>query len=535
MHIGQKIATLAMIGLMSISALFTTTTYAMEKPAYLKSVTYFGDEWPINYWGSEDKDMDANFEKIKADGFNSIILVVPWREFQPGELTQEFNPVAFERLERVMNCAEEHGLWVVLRIGYSWDYYGRAELPKRFTGILEDQGTDRQMWLRYCDAIYQAVSKHPNFHSGFITWEDFWDYVHNLGREYSEKERKRMAKTCGYQDYLKQHYSLEYISEKYERKFYTYSDIYLPYRSSESAALFYEFYDQKLNHLLTQSQTAFPGLSMEVRADADPVYRKDGSMYYYSHEATYPCDGAEYSGLMYSVSMGQRNESDLISAGEALATMSRNMNYLTSVSGKKYYAEQLLYMDSTAQFSYNTQITPEETDDFIRSLAPVLNQTTMGYGLWVYRNYVNNCVYNGQFGLGTTGWQFNGNSSVEDVNGVKMAYLGNGGSITQQLKGRMSGGEYTYVELYAAPEGEYANMKIQTGSQEEALHVTAAGTYEFAFPNSSQYDIRITSEDGVYVDDIRVYTYEQYGRIYDTKGNAQDLADDFRYLNRKLP
>ena len=53
-------------------------------PEYLKSVTYFGDAWPINYWGTEDDNMGANFARIKADGFNSIILVIPWREFQPG-------------------------------------------------------------------------------------------------------------------------------------------------------------------------------------------------------------------------------------------------------------------------------------------------------------------------------------------------------------------------------------------------------------------------------------------------------------------
>lgn len=93
--------------------------YAAEKPAYLKSVTYFGDEWPINYWGSEDENMDAHFEQIKADGFNSIILVIPWREFQPADGNVEFNQAAFDKLHKVMNCAEAHDLWVTLRIGYT--------------------------------------------------------------------------------------------------------------------------------------------------------------------------------------------------------------------------------------------------------------------------------------------------------------------------------------------------------------------------------------------------------------------------------
>lgn len=535
MRIGKKIAMMALIGLMGAAAMGTKTAYAAEKPAYLKSVTYFGDEWPINYWGSEDKDMAANFEKIKADGFNSIILVVPWREFQPADGIQEFNPDAFARLNQVMNCAAEHDLWVVLRIGYSWDYYGKAELPARFEGVINEDGAERRQWLRYCDAIYQAVSVHPNFHSGFITWEDFWDYVHNMSRENTKKTMKKMAWSSGYQKYLNEHYTLEYISEKYGEEFNSYSDIYIPFRHMEATELFFEFYDQMLNGLLADSQTVFPGLSMEVRADGDPVYKEDGSMYYYSHHATYPCDGAEYSALMYSVSMGQRNESDRISAGEALAAMNRNMNSLTSLSGKKYYAEQLLYMDSTEAFSYNTQIHDEETDDFVRALSPVLQQTTMGYGLWVYRNYVNNCVYNGQFGLGTSGWKFYKGSAVEDFNGTKMAHLGEGGIITQELAGRMSGGPAIHVEFYAAPELNNATLRVKLGEEEQKVKIQEGGTYQLTFPWTHHYNLTISTDKRAYVDDIRVYTYEQYGRIYGKDGSEQDLADDFRILNSQLP
>ena len=36
------------------------------------------------------------------------------------------------------------------------------------------------------------------------------------------------------------------------------------------------------------------------------------------------------------------------------------------------------------------------------------------------------------------------------------------------------------------------------------------------------------------MDDIRVYTYEQNGRIYERDGSAGDLAGDFRTLNGEL-
>ena len=91
-------------------------------PEYLKSVTYFGDAWPINFWGTEDDNMEVNFTRIKADGFNSIILVVPWREFQPGDMGNMYNEAAFSKLDKIMKCADDHGLMVTLRIGYCWDY-----------------------------------------------------------------------------------------------------------------------------------------------------------------------------------------------------------------------------------------------------------------------------------------------------------------------------------------------------------------------------------------------------------------------------
>ena len=69
----------------------------------------------------------------------------------------------------------------------------------------------------------------------------------------------------------------------------------------------------------------------------------------------------------------------------------------------------------------------------------------------------------------------------------------------------------------------------------EEVSVTEAGTYKLEFPWNNNYDLTISSDKRTYVDDIRVYTYEQYGRIYDKEGNEQDLADDFRILNSQLP
>lgn len=503
-------------------------------PEYLKSVTYFGDAWPINFWGTEDDNMEVNFTRIKADGFNSIILVVPWREFQPGDMGNMYNEAAFAKLDKIMKCADDHGLMVTLRIGYCWDYSGDASLPDRYSGVVQDGSNDRKLWMDYCKTIYDRVSDYGNFQGGFITWEDFWDYTSNMDRDLTRALSIRMASRSGYQDYLKAHYSLAEVGAVYGKTFNDYSEIWIPERKRPEAKLFFEFYDSFLNKLLEESQEVFPGLSMEVRSDGDPVYQTDGSYTYYSHAATYPCADAEYPALMYSVSLGQQNNSDHISAETALAAFQKNMNSLMEKSGKKYFMEQLLYMDSTEAFSYNTQIEESQVGDFVKNLAPVLKNTTCGYGLWVYRNYVNDCVYNGQFALGTTGWETTGNVEKTEHDGSKAVTLAKDSVISQNVHGRLAQRDKIYVKFWAAPKNGTAKVIFQIGDARKSVQVTGAGNYEFSIPWQANYNLSITTDRNVTLDNVKMYSHEQYGRIYDTDGNEQDLAASFRELNAAL-
>lgn len=541
MHTGTKFlrkaaALLSLCILFGVSGTGQISSEAAERPEYLKSVTYFGDEWPINFWGSEDSDMEENLARIANDGFNSIILVVPWREFQPQTFPMAYNQAAFDKLDAIMDAAARHDLWVVMRIGYTWDYYGNIELPKRFENVMQKDSPDYLGWLDYCRVLYEAASAHENFHSGFITWEDFWDVTYATSREIPMSTRIKMAKKTGYQDYLAEHYTLEEVNKIYRKDFQEFAEVYVPFQKDPSGQLFYEFYDVYLNGFLAESQQVFPGLSMEVRCDGDLIYDLNGNYSYYSHSVTYPCEGADYTALMYSVSLGQRNESDRISADTALEAMKRNLESIYELSKKPLYLEQLLYMDSTAEFSYNTQIEEEQVGDFVSRLAPVLEGPTNGYGLWVYRNYVNNCVYNGQFGLGTEGWSFAADSSVVDVDGTKMARIGGRAGISQKLTGRMNQAEEICVQFYAAPDGKgTSRVTVELGDKVQTVNVTEPKLYQFSIPWQYSYDINISSDQPVLVDNVKVYSYEQYGRIYDTDGKEGDLAVHFRDLNTRLP
>ena len=508
---------------------------AAEKPAYLKSVTYFGDQWPINFWSSEDDEMEANMARIAADGFNSIILVVPWREFQPETDPVAYSDYPFKKLDAIMDCAERHGLWVSLRVGYCWDYAGTSGVPARYTEILKPESRARAAWLDYCRTLYAAASAHGNFYGGFITWEDFWDYTYSLEREIPARERIQMAKDCGYTKYLEERYSIEQVSEAYGAGFSDFSQVYLPYKTHPSASLFYDFYDEFLMNLMKESQAVFPELSMEVRVDGDVIYDGDGNQTYYSHGRTFACEGAPYSAIMYSVSMGQANNYERISAEQALSAMRTHLGNISAIAGgKPLFIEQLLYMDTTAEFSYNAQIEENQVDDYIMGLSPILKDYSNGYGLWVYRNYVNNCVYNAQFALGTKGWTASSGVRAESHDGSQAIALPSGESISQKLLKKFDRNDTVYVEFYAYSEAG-ADMTVKVGDYERVVRVSGPTRFVYSIPSTADCVLSFTSDKGeVVIDDVKIYTYEQEGRIYDTDGSELDLAGASRTLNGQL-
>ena len=210
------------------------------------------------------------------------------------------------------------------------------------------------------------------------------------------------------------------------------------------------------------------------------------------------------------------------------------MNGLVEKSGKKYFMEQFLYADSTEAFSYNTQIEESQVADFVKRSAPILKDTTCGYGLWVYRNYVNDCVYNGQFALGLTGWDTTGKVEKTEHDGSKAVTLSKDSVLSQNVYGRLGQTDKIHVKFWAAPKNGTAKVTFQIGDAKKSVQVTEAGNYECSIPWQENYNISITTDRSVTLDNIKMYSHEQYGRIYDTDGNEQDLAAAFRELNAAL-
>ena len=106
--------------------------YSSGERGHLRSATYYSDDWVINFWNSESVHMEEELARIAADGFNSIILAVPWREFQAETAPVMYEEYAWKKLGHVMEAAGKQGLGVILRVGYTWDYASPESALSRY-------------------------------------------------------------------------------------------------------------------------------------------------------------------------------------------------------------------------------------------------------------------------------------------------------------------------------------------------------------------------------------------------------------------
>ena len=506
-----------------------------EKPKILKSATYFGDEWVMNFWNSEMDDLEADMEQIREDGFNSIIVAVPWREFQPQMDPVGYNDHALAQLDKVMSAAKEAGLWVSLRVGYTWDYYeDGTHVRDRYRNIPGDKNL-LAAWDDYVKTIYERANDHGNLYGGFITWEDFWHFVFYTSEQGREEQSIAFAQFTGFTDYIRENYTLEEIEPLYGEDFTDYDQVYYPEKNQPALRLMYEYFDVWLNGFLAHTQEIFPELSLEARMDMDLVYDMEGNQYWYGHEATYPCANAPYVSLMYGVPMGHINQGERLDAAEALVTTQQMLDHvLHYTEGKKLYIEQFLYMDNTPGFEHNAQLKEEQLDDYIVACADLFKDRIMGYGVWAYKNYADNLIYNPQFALGDDGWTFEGGVEAIEHNGSMQAKLPVGGRLYRDIERETA---LTYVS-FTVDGDKPVTLQVSLGDNTTEVHVGAGSlghgdAIQLVFDQGGN-GLSFTSDVLCYIDNVKIYNRIHEGQLYDLDGQELSCIDAIRKLNRKL-
>ena len=498
---------------------------------YTRAAYFFSDSWPVNFWNSEFAHLDQELEQIHSDGFDSIILVIPWREFQPGISPVSYNDYPFARLDAVMRAAQRHGLGVWVRLGYIWDYYNDANdhILERYITIFQETSS-RSAWVDYCKTLYAALSRHDNFRGGFLTWEDFWDLLYVCDIE-NQQYRVTFAKTLGFQQFVREKYGLHGYNTSFATEYPSLEDIPIPMRSEAAMEAMFHFWDGKLIALLEECQAVFPGLSMEVRLDADAV--ANGKIIY--HHSTWPCGNAAYTAAMYAIPMGFENKGEFVSAREALAHTKYILADIMKHNGEKpVFAEQFLFTDNVPTFSHNARIWADEVGSYLQQLAPVLRETTCGYGIWTYRDYEKNMLYNGQFALAGRGWKSKGKPVFAD-NACRMR---SGDAIIQHIPHSRDYNNTTISTVHfdvVACRTESV-VTLNAGIHTKTKTIKSTGTYTVDLTRAEDFDFTIFIEKGdITIDNVVMRSGVQEGKLYDVANRPLEHIDNIRMLNKQLP
>ena len=502
---------------------------------YVRSATYFGDAWPLNFWSSEMTHLDEDMQRIHDDGFNSVVLIIPWREFQPETAPVRYNTYAFERLDQVVDAAARHGLDVYTRIGYTWDFCGSDTPVNRYADILRSKDT-RNAWLDYVSMLSDHLKQHDNFKGGFMVWEDFWGVLGMCDDE--ADKRLSSAKDIGYQEWVRKNYSLDEYNKQYGFEYSSYEDISLPQRKAPDMYAMYQFMDDFLLGLLTDSQDRLDGLSMEVRMDWDSVTDKDGQTVYYKHDKTYTCANAPYTATMYGIPMGFENKGERVSAMDALTKTDYILGkFAAENGGKPVYVEQFVFADNTPAFSRNAQIRPDQVNDYLLRVSDVLKKYTRGYGIWTYRDYEANLLYNPQFALGQQGWEFLGNAATIDTENGKVCRLQPTGKIKQDISPyRIHFPEKAFkLTFKVCAVRKAGRVSVMAGDVEKIVRVTDSGMTTVEFDGVPVTSLSIGSVDAdIDIDDIIFSNHVQNGFLYDVHGAELGCIGAMRKLNNQF-
>ena len=282
-------------------------------------------------------------------------------------------------------------------------------------------------------------------------------------------------------------------------------------------------------------QEVFPDLSMEVRLDVDPVPNGNGGLVGAAHFDTFPCGDSSYTSLMYSVSMGQ-DFGAVLSAGSAADMMIQKLDEVRSYNGgKPVFVDQLLYMDNTEGFEQNARLAESERAPFLSVLPAVLRGRTNGYGIWSYRNYTNNPLYNCQFAMGSRGWETS-NAATEDHSGSRMMRIKDGGYVLQQFGGRLRGKEShdNHVRFWAESE-EPAALTVSLGSSSQTVEIDGHGQFDLNFGIKQSSTVKFEADGAeVYLDNVEVYNFIQDGQLYDIDGRELSCIGALRALNAQM-
>lgn len=364
---------------------------------------YFGRQWPKNFIaGFRREHVAEDFTRLRADGFNTVVLLLAWGDFQPVfEPCCGYDERAWQRLGYLLDAADRAGLRVVLRVGYGWSFHPDAGVMAQRIHRLLNERSVRDAFFGFLDRVNIMAHNRATVRLSLLSWEDLW--LHEITPS-ARPDFLRYLRTLPSDDAHRLRFEQGHA---------------LPRATSADAALFNGYWDWLLmNALFRPAAQRLQPLSFEARIDRDPLpmIDPDGTTrtHWIGHESTFAAPGATLSTLYWAPFWGARNEGEQIDAPQALHLFAALLAQVRSSNGGlPLFIDQFNVVDNTLGFDHNASLRPDALEPFIAGAYCVMRANAVhGYAWWTSTNYAESPIYNPAFGYGLDGWSLNTHNHV---------------------------------------------------------------------------------------------------------------------------
>lgn len=509
---------------------------------YVKAAHYFSSAWPKTFWQEfEQNDVDGDLKQIKKDGFNTVILVLPWMGFEAefNDRWTDSNDKMYNRLSFLLSKISQYGLKYMLRVGFPHDFSPNIETT---AGVLcqamYEESPQRKQWLDYLQNIKEVTD---DYNSGLIgvlvSWEDFW-CPHFVFPVLDANKRQELAQSIGYADWMmkKDPVLLKMMIGKNHVKA---SDIVIPTKQEMAYFYYLDFIDEKFDESILQStKSIFPETAMEIRIDKDPAVSVTGEKIWIEHDLYF--DEPNHRGTYWAPFWGASNQGEKIPLKDALFNFEYFMNYTTNQGAStNHIVEQFNFTDNTPYFPDAASLNDHEVNDFLIQTVPLFKKYSAGYGVWSYKDYADNALYNASFEFELAGWDHQKAEIVGDE-GDRQLRLKNGGYISQTFnphKRHILARSYEKMTMCLESQSPgrlsviandvlIQNMTLSQGENCYELDAT-----EFI---KDKVAVKLMAESLLIIDAIKLYGFVQKLGLYDEFNQPGPYIDAIRQVNAGL-
>lgn len=498
----------------------------------IAAVHFWQGNWNYDFWSNLDVDvLAADFARIRALGFNAIVLDVPWGEFQSRAMPPVHDEHRFAQLEALLTAAAASGLYAALRTGTAeWLPEGidGGNYCAPFVGFDDRElGALADLWRE----VARRTAHHDNLLFLFASWEDCYGHA-MLGRLPPEQRQALRGRTGPFFAALRER-PIEHWNARWGTGFASVDEVQYPDPGSPAWAELLRWADaRQTEHLLPRLAAAARSgdpevrLGFEVRIDLDRVRDRAGRPSWFSHEATWRLPAGFDTVLAYfNPSWHAPNVGDTIAPRRCLANLRRLVRQLLrGIGSRRLFVDQFNFVDTTPAFRRNTRLADEDAiAQFVHDGLDLLLRRTLGYAIWSLDAYEANLLVNSRFRDGLRGFCAIGLVEVR-AGGV---VLHAGSSIEQAVHAEWNPGNASpevpfTVRLHCRQGAVRVRFEPLAGEDpphERIVHAAAGGPEEWRWPWCVAFRLSIAAVGGpAQVAAVAIFNHVQEAALFDPRG-----------------